>query len=97
VAFVCLILIALGCHRNGYKCRGYIMVEVVGSPSIIERAIGHEVNNEIDIKCGATASSLDMSRSESSSYSDQRDRRLSVGLCIVHEDIACKAAHHANS
>ena len=62
---------ALGCDRNGYKCRGYIVVEVVDLPSIIERAIGHEVNNEMDVKRRATASSLDMSSSGSSSYSDQ--------------------------
>jgi len=71
VVFVCLILMALGCHRNGHKCREYIVVEVVDSPRIIERAIGHEVSNEIDVKRRATASSLNMSRSESSSYSDQ--------------------------
>jgi len=64
VVFVCLISMALGCYRNGYKCRGYIVVEVVDSPRIIDRAIGHEVSNEIDVKRRATASSLDMSRSE---------------------------------
>ena len=42
---------ALGCYRNGYKCRDYIVVEVVDSPRIIDRVIGHEeVNNGIDVK-----------------------------------------------
>jgi len=50
VVFVCLILMALGCDRNGYKCRGHIVVEVVDSRRIIERAIGHEVSNEIDVR-----------------------------------------------
>ena len=54
MVFVCLILMALGCDRNGYKCRDYIVVEVVDSPRIIERAIGHEVSNEIDVKRRAT-------------------------------------------
>jgi len=72
MVFICLILMALGCYRNGYKCHGYIVVEVVDSPRIIERAIGHEVSNEIDVKRRATASRLHMSRSESSSYSDQK-------------------------
>ena len=43
-------LMALGCHRNGYKCRDSNVVEVADSPRIIERAIGHEVSNEIDAK-----------------------------------------------
>ena len=41
---------ALGCYRNGYECGDYIVVEVVDLPRIIERAIGHEVSNEIDVK-----------------------------------------------
>ena len=71
MVFVSLISMALGCYRNGYKCRGYIVVEVVNSPRIIDRVIGHEVSNEIDVTRWATASRLHMSRSDSSSYSDQ--------------------------
>jgi len=50
MVFVCPILSALGCYRNGYKCGNYIVVEVVDLPRIIERAIDHEVSNEIDVK-----------------------------------------------
>ena len=60
--FVCPILMALGCYRNGYKSGDCIVVEVVDSPHIIERAIVHEVGNEIDVKRWATTSSLHMYR-----------------------------------
>jgi len=73
VVLVCLIPIALGCDRNGYKCRHYIVVKVVDSPRIIERAIGHEVSNEIDVKRRAMVSSLLMS--DVSSYKNQGTRK----------------------